>query len=148
MVINVFASFVFSEFHIPCNWKVHNLNYTIAFLGLIADVSLYLQFVSFMLLKHSIVTVARSKSEKEREMVYFCLRNDSGREQRNQYLYRVSINFSFSYLFAILKSTQYKKLTPKCFAVHILKFEILQNIKMLDLLVKNWKLKLMFFVSF
>ena len=37
----------------------------------------------------------------------------------------------------------------KCFAVHLLKFEILQttwknktkNIKMLDLLVKNWKLR-------
>ena len=40
----------------------------------------------------------------------------------------------------------------KCFEVHILKFEILQttwrnktkNIKMLDLLMKNWKLSLMF----
>ena len=74
-------------------WKVYNLNYIIAFLGLIADVSLYLQFVSFMLLKHSIVTVARSSQEKEREMVYFCLRNDSGRAQWNQYLYKVSINF-------------------------------------------------------
>ena len=73
MVINVVASFVFSEFHIPCNWKVHNLNYTIAFLGLIADVSLYLQFVSFMLLKHSIVTVARSSRKRKEKWFIFVL---------------------------------------------------------------------------
>ena len=58
----------------------------------------------------------------------------------------------------IIKSTQYKKLAQNASQVgYILKFEILQNtwknktesIKMLELLVKNWKLKsLMFFVSF
>ena len=47
----------------------------------------------------------------------------------------------------LLKSTHYKKLAPNA-SVHILKFEILQttwknktkNIKILDLLLKNWKL--------
>ena len=44
-----------------------------AFLGLIADVSLYLQFVSFMLLKHSIVTVARSSRKRKEKWFIFVL---------------------------------------------------------------------------
>ena len=48
-----------------------------------------------------------------------------------------------------LKSTQYKKLAPNALWVRILKFGILQttwknktkNIKMINLLVKNWKLR-------
>ena len=53
-----------------------------------------------------------------------------------------------------VESTQYKKVAAKCFAIHVSKFEILRttwrnktkSIKILDLLMKNWKLK--FWCSF
>ena len=52
-------------------------------------------------------------------------------------------------IFSLYKVNSVQEACTKCFAVHISKFEILQttwknkikNIKMLDLLVKNWKLR-------
>ena len=83
----------------------------------------------------------------------------------NLYSLKVGKNILKSYLFWTprytnnwIKVNSVQEACVKCFAVHILKFEILQttwknktkNIKMLDLLMKNWKLRdwCVLFVSF